>query len=71
MTQQTLFEQVLGALLEDGHDVHFKKLDGIIFIILNDDAGNIVSGVTLEQIGQLMIGSAVSQTWKRIDGGVP
>ena len=69
MMQLTPFEQILEALLEDGHEIHFKKENGTIFFTLNDDTVNMSAAPTLEQIGQLVIGSAVSQAFKRIDGG--
>lgn len=65
----TPFDLTLEILLDDGHDVHFKKEEGTISLTLNDDSVSIASGVTLEQIGQLAIGSAISQAFKRIDGG--
>jgi len=68
MTQQTPFEQVLDALLEDGHEVHFTKNDGSISMKLSSDGIVAVCGVTLEQIGQLAIEGAVQCAFKRIDG---
>ncbi len=65
----TPFEQVLEALLEDDHEIHFKKEDGTIFVKLDSEEMVAVSGVTLEQIGQLAIGAAISFGFKRIDGG--
>jgi len=67
--QPTPFELVVEALLDDGHDIHFKKEDGTIFMKLNSEEIVAVSGVTLEQIGQLAISSALSLGFKRIDGG--
>ncbi len=67
MIQQTSFEQVLGALLEDGHEVTLTKHNGTIGMKLNSE-GVAISGVTLEQIGQLAIEAAVSGWFKRIDG---
>ena len=65
----TPFEQVLEVLLEDGHKVRFTKKDGTIAMRLDADPIFVVSGVTLEQIGQLAISSALSIGFKRIDGG--
>ncbi len=63
---QTIFEQFLDALLEDGHDVHFTKENGTILMVLDSEEILAVSGVTLEQIGQLGIGSAVRSAYKKI-----
>ncbi len=82
---QTIFEQFLDALLQNHHKVHFKRENGTILMTLDSeslDSGGIsaVSGVTLEQIGQIGIEAAVSEAYKnnpdqggagdtRIDGG--
>lgn len=64
----TPFEQVLEALLEDGHKVRFTKKDGTIAMNLNSEGIVAICGVTLEQIGQLAIEGAVQCAFKRIDG---
>jgi len=70
MTQQpTPFELVVETLLDDGHELHFKKEDGTISMTLNSEQIIAVSGVDVEQIGQLAISSALGFGFKRIDGG--
>jgi len=64
----TPFELIIEALLDDGNAVHLEKEDGVISLTLNDDTVTI-GAITLEEIGQLMLGSAISQAYKRIDGG--
>ena len=78
---QTIFEQFLDALLEGGHEIHFHKHKGTICMILkNCYELSAISGVTLEQIGQIGIEGAISSAYKnnpdqggagdtRIDGG--
>ncbi len=79
---QTIFEQLLDALLKAGHEVRFTKNKGSISMTLNSDGIVAIFGVTLEQIGQIAIESAVSLAFMpaktpdqggagktRIDGG--
>jgi len=66
--QPTPFELVVEALLDDGHELHFRKEDGTIGMKLNSEQFVAISGVTLEQIGQLAISSSLSIGFKRIDG---
>ena len=68
MTQQTPFELVVEALLEDGHEIHFKKEDGTIYMRLNSEKMVAVSGVTVDEIGERMSSSSLQAGFKRIDG---
>ena len=76
----TIFEQLLLAILDEGHEVHFGKTNGVIFIRLNDEEDYIFVERSLDKIGQAVIKDYVSQSYKkmvdqggagktRIDGG--
>ena len=91
MTRQTSFEQLLSAFLEQGHEVTIRKdgtqdytIGNIIFMIdIEHGAGRkrtLFMAPSLEEIGEIGIGSLVSDAYKmdtdqggagktRIDGG--
>ncbi len=68
MTESS-FELALEALLDDGHEVHFKKTDGKIVMKLNHEEGVATSELTLQGMGQTMVRAAITFGFGRIDGG--
>lgn len=63
---QTAFELLLGALLDEGYEVHFKKHKKAISMTLNSEGIVAICGETFEQIGQLGIEAAISCGFKKI-----